>query len=743
MSPLADPESVIAGIGGDRRPVRFEDILEKVHSYHPRADADLLRRAYVFSALYHKGQVRSSGEPYLVHPLAVASILADLHLDQTCVIAGLLHDIIEETLATRQDLEAYFGPDIADIVEGLSKISRIQFTSREVQQAENFRKMLLAMVDDIRVILVKLADRLHNMRTLVHLSAEQKERIARETMEIYAPIAGRLGIYRIRAELEDLSILFLDPAGCGNLMEKLRERRKLSSQFIEEIRTALAENLTKNGIQAEITGRVKRLHSIYRKMKEQNIDVSEVYDYVAFRVITESTRDCYGALGVVHSVWRPVPGRIKDYIAMPKPNMYQSLHTSVMTGRGHPFEVQIRTQEMHRVAEEGIAAHWKYKEGKAHIGTDDDNVRWLRQILDWQKEVQDPREFLKLVKVDLYPEEVYTFTPRGKVLCFPRGATPIDFAYAIHTEVGHQCVGAKVNGRIVPLRTPLRNGDIVEILTSKTHRPSADWLNVARTSGAKSKIRQFLNIERRKRSIELGRSLAEKEFKRFRVGGRNLATDGPPAEILSEMGFSGVDDLYAAIGYGKVTPGQLIEKLRGRKEVREKGESRLQKAVRRALGFREPRVVVRGLEEALVQLAKCCNPIHGEPIVGYITRGRGVSVHSDRCPNVEKLLFDPERRIEVAWAGGETGPFAVTIAIRSSDRPALLAHITSAIAEEKSNILNVEARILEGGQGSMALDLEVSGVAHLEKILERLRGIDGIQSVERQFHTTRGSPRGA
>jgi GTP pyrophosphokinase len=458
-------------------------------------------------------------------------------------------------------------------------------------------------------------------------------------------------------------------------------------------------------------------------------------------VITDSTRDCYGALGVVHSVWRPVPGRIKDYIAMPKPNMYQSLHTSVMTDRGHPFEVQIRTTDMHRIAEEGIAAHWKYKEGKAHFGTDDENVRWLRQILDWQKEVKDPREFLKLVKVDLYPEEVYTFTPRGKVLSFPRGATPIDFAYAIHTEVGHQCVGAKVNGRIVPLRSTLQNGDIIEIMTSKTHRPSPDWLNIARTSGAKSKIRQFLNVERRKRSIELGRNLAEKEFKRFRVGGRNLATEGPSPEILSDMGYSSADDFFAAVGYGKVTPRQVIDKLRSREEVREKGDSRLQQAVKRALGFKEGKVIVHGLEEALVFLAKCCNPIQGEPIVGYITRGRGVSVHSDRCPNVEKLLFDPERRIEVEWATGETGPFLVRISIRSANRPGLLALITSAIAEEKSNILHVDARTMEGGQGIMSLNLEVSDVTHLEKILERLRGIEGIHSVERQFHTGEGLPR--
>lgn len=720
-------------VPNDRRPVRFEDILEKVQAYLPDADIDLLRRAYVFSALYHKGQIRSSGEPYLVHPLEVSYILADLRLDLTCVISGFLHDIIEDTLATRQDIEAYFGTDIADIVEGLSKISRIQFTSREEQQAENFRKMLLAMVDDIRVILVRLADRLHNMRTLKYLSKEQQERIAQETLEIYAPIAGRLGIYRIRSELEDLSFLYLSPVECRELVKNLKDRRKFSADFIAEIQKCLADCLAEHGIQAEITGRVKRLFSIHRKMKEQNIGVNEVYDFVAFRVITQNTRDCYGALGAVHGRWRPVPDRIKDYIAMPKPNMYQSLHTSVMTGRGHPFEVQIRTQEMHRIAEEGIAAHWKYKEGKAHVGVDDLNVQWLRQILEWQKEVKDPREFLKLVKVDLYPEEVYTFTPRGKVVSFPRGATPIDFAYLIHTEVGHQCVGAKINGRMVPLKTHLRNGDVIEIMTSKSHRPSADWLNLAKTSGAKSKIRHFLNVERRKRSIEVGKNLAEKKFKQYRVDGRNLASEGPPESVLAEMGYASLEDFFAAVGYGKVTPGQLIQKLRVKESVKEKRESKLQQVVRKALGREQGNVIVRGMEEALVFLAKCCNPILGEPIVGYITRGRGVSVHSYCCPNVEKLLFDPERKIEVKWESGYSATFLVNISIQSVNRPGLLARITSLIAGENSNIIHVDARTIEVGKGIISLTLEVSDLGHLRRILDKLRGIEGIHSVERLF----------
>ncbi|MEE8184304.1 MAG: bifunctional (p)ppGpp synthetase/guanosine-3',5'-bis(diphosphate) 3'-pyrophosphohydrolase [Acidobacteriota bacterium] len=735
MKQNAGIESARDFIPGSRRPlpIRFEDIQEKVEEYLPGGDWDRLRRAYVYSALHHKGQVRSSGEPYLVHPLEVAWILADLRLDMSCVIAGLLHDIIEDTLATREDIERYFGPDIADIVEGLSNISRIQFTSREHQQAENFRKMLLAMVDDIRVILVKLADRLHNMRTLEYLSSTQQERIARETLEIYAPIAGRLGIYKIRSELEDLAILFLDPPGCRHILAKLREKQKISSGFIDGIRKTLVDQLEKNGIRAEITGRVKRLYSIYRKMRAQNIDVEEVYDYLAFRVITDTPKDCYGALGVIHSLWRPVPGRIKDYIAMPKPNMYQSMHTSVMSDRGHPFEVQIRTWDMHRVAEVGIGAHWKYKEGKVRGTEEDANVRWLRQILEWQQEVQDPREFLKLVKVDLYPEEVYTFTPGGKVLSFPRGATPIDFAFAVHTEVGHRCAGAKINGRLLPLKTELQNGDIVEILTSPSRNPSPDWLNLVRTSRARSKIRHWLNLDRRQRSLELGKSLCDKEFRKVRIGGKSLATEGPPPAVLSELGYSSADDFYAAVGYGKVTPRQVTEILRGRKDFREREEPRIHKAVRRVLGWKDEKVQVEGLDQAMVVLAKCCRPIRGEPIVGYITRGRGISVHSDRCTNVEKLLFDPERRIDVEWESERTTTSTVQVSIRCSDRKGLLARITAAIAEEQSNILNVDARAAEGGQGIISLTLEVDDVDHLGRILERVRGIGGIHSVERHF----------
>ena len=712
--------------------IRFEDIQEQVLSYMPDADMELLRRAYVFSAMEHRGQVRSSGEPYLTHPLEVAQILAELRLDLTCVVAGLLHDVIEDTLTTREVLEEYFGKDIAHLVEGLSKISRIAFTSREEAQAENFRKMMLAMVDDIRVILVKLADRLHNMRTLEHLSQRQQQRISRETMEIYAPIANRLGMGKIKSELEDIALKYLDPEGYASLVSALEERRKLSDNFINEIRTTLETKLQEQGIRCEITGRVKHLYSIYKKLRVQGIDVGQVYDYLAFRILTPTVKDCYAALGTIHSIWRPVPGRIKDFIAMPKPNMYQSLHTSVMSEKGQPFEVQIRTPEMHGIAEEGIAAHWKYKEGKKVKAGEDPNIQWLRQIMEWQQELRDPADFLKMVKVELYPEEVYAFTPQGQVKSFPRGATPVDFAYSIHSEVGHHCLGARVNGKLVPLKTPLHNGDIVEILTSPAHRPSQDWLSFVVTSRARSKIRQWLNTDRRSSSVQLGKSLVERELKRFHISSRILHGDGKLSEALSSLGFPSLDDYYAAVAYGKVSVKQLVGHLAPETDWKEPTESKITTVVKKALGLSGTAVKVRGLDDVMVYLAKCCGPIRGEPIVGYITRGKGVSVHSQRCPNVERLLYDPERKIEVAWAGSKEAKFQVRLNITSEDRQGVLARVTSAIADEKSNISDVSAKTFEGKKGQITLTLDISDLDHLERIVKRLRGIQGVHDVERQ-----------
>jgi len=721
-----------AGPAGGANMIRFEDIQSKVESYLKDADLDLLRNAYVFSAKEHKGQTRSSGEPYLVHPLSVAYILADLKLDMTCIVAGLLHDVLEDTLTTREVLEQQFGKDIAHVVEGLTKIARISFNSKEQQQAESFRKMMLAMVDDIRVVLVKLADRLHNMRTLEHLSPRQQERIARETIEIYAPLAHRLGMGRIKNELEDLSLQYVDPAGHQQLVRALDEKRRVTDDLIREIETTLKTELAKAGIACTLSGRRKHLYSIHKKIKRQRIDVSEVYDYVAFRVITNSIKDCYGALGIIHSLWRPVPGRIKDFIAMPKPNMYQSLHTSVVSDKGQPFEVQLRTHEMHRIAEEGIAAHWKYKEGKG-AGDQDSNIEWLRQILEWQQELKDPAEFLRMVKVDLYPDEVYCFTPQGRVMSFPRGATPVDFAYSVHTQVGHHCAGARINGKLQPLRTELRNGDIVEILTAPNHVPSPDWLTYVRTPRARTKIRQWLNVDRRSRSIDLGKTVSDREFKRFRFSLKAHGQGGDRVkDVLSGMGYQSLDDFYAAVGYGKTAPRALIEKLDPQARPREVPEGGIAHAVRRALGLSGKKVTVRGLDDVLITLARCCHPIRGEPIIGYITRGRGVTVHSERCPNLEKLLYDPERRIEVDWEGADESQFEVRLTVFSEDRPGILAKITQAIADAKSNITNVEARTFEDRRGEILLVLNIKDVDHLHRIVEKLKGIEGVYHVERQ-----------
>ncbi len=712
---------------------RFEDILETVEGYNPDADFDLLRRAYVFTAREHRNQVRQSGEPYLVHPLEVGHILATLRLDVASIVSGLLHDVLEDTLTNYETVSEYFGDDVAHIVSGVTKISKLRFATKEQAEAENLRKMILAMVDDIRVILVKLADRLHNMRTLEYLDPERRERIARETMEIYAPLANRLGMGRIKTELEDLAFRYLEPDDYGRLVEELEARRKISDAFIHEIRGRLEEAMAENGISAEIHGRIKAISSIHRKIRKQRIGVDQVYDYVAFRVITESVRDCYGALGAVHAIWRPVPGRFKDFIAMPKPNMYQSLHTSLMTERGQPFEVQIRTREMHQVAEEGIAAHWQYKEGGKLRPADGERVGWLRQILEWQQDLKDPREFLEMVKIDLYPDEVYCFTPKGKVLSFPRGATPIDFAYAIHTEVGHHLSGAKVNGRIVPLRHPLANGDIVEILTQPAAHPSRDWLAVAKTTRARSKIRSWLNASERQRSVEIGRELCEKELRKYRLSLKELA-DGPPsAEALRRLGYAQIDDLMAAVGYGKVTPAQVVAALHPQERLEPKEDGAVVRAVKRALGLGSRGVRVRGFDDVMVTLSKCCNPVRGEDIVGYISRGRGVTVHAVHCPNLPALMVDPDRRIEVEWARDDAQgtSYDVKLALDVEDRQGLLAKIVSTIADENANIRNVEAKTFEGNDARITLILAVSDREQMQKVIARVRRISGVRDVAR------------
>ena len=714
--------------------IRFEDIYETVGRHHPEADLEVMRKAYIFSAVEHKGQTRASGEPYLVHPLEVAAILADMRMDPACVAVGLLHDVLEDTLTEPERIKEYFGEDVLHIVEGVTKISKIPFSSSEERQAENFRKLLLAMVDDVRVILVKLADRLHNMRTLQYLPPDRRQRISRETMDIYAPLAGRLGMSKIKNELEDLSFQYLEPEGYKDLAAQVDERRREAFAFIEKIKGTVQEKLTAAGLQATLEGRIKRLYSIHQKLRRQRIGLAQVYDFVALRVIVSTIPDCYAVLGILHNLWRPVPGRIKDFIAMPRPNGYQALHTSVIGDEGHPFEVQIRTLEMHRVAEEGIAAHWKYKEGRSGFDKDDQAFAWLRQLLEWQQEVKDPHEFLNSLKLDLYPEEVYCFTPKGEVKMLPRGATPLDFAYAIHTEIGHQCMGARVNGKMVPLRYKLKNGDIVEILTSPGHHPSRDGLGLAVTNKARAKIRHYLNIAERQQAAEIGRKHFERELKRYDLTPRKVE----PARLESlaqELGVGArAEDLFTAVGYGKLSMRQVLAKLvpADKLAAPEPEKPRpLADAVKRLLRVGDERIRVRGTDDLLIYRAKCCNPIMGEPIVGYITRGKGVSVHSQSCANVVNLMYDPERRIPVEWEQGAEGAYEVRINVGVEDRPGLLAAITTMLAGMNADIRDADVRTFDDQTASIELTLRIQDLKHLEKVVKSIRGVSGVIEVER------------
>jgi len=719
--------------------IRFEEILDRVAKHHPGDNLDLIRRAYIFSAKEHKGQLRASGEPYLTHPLEVANLLAEMKMDAVTVSVGLLHDVVEDTLTTLDKIEELFGPDVAHIVDGVTKISQIPFTSKEEKQAENFRKMLLAMTDDIRVIMVKFADRLHNMRTLAYLPADRREAIARETMDIYAPLANRLGMGKIRGELEDLSFSYLDPKAYQELKDIVEKNRRKHEAFLAEVTKIVEDKMKEHDIPCFTESRIKRLYSIFLKLRKQRITIDQVYDLLALRIITDNVKNCYAALGVIHNTWRPVPGRIKDFIAMPRPNMYQSLHTSVIAG-GQPFEVQIRTAEMHQIAEEGIAAHWKYKDGKLVADDREDNrVSWLRHLVEWQQEMKDPADFLSTLKIDLYPEEVYTFTPKGKVVTLPRDATPVDFAYAIHTEVGHSCVGAKINARMTPLRTKLRNGDIVEIITQPGHKPSRDWLSFVKTSRARNKIRHWLTQQESEKAIELGRKMLEKEARKYKKNAKELLTSEQMHALLSEYGSSKVEDLLSAIGYGKVSAKQVISRLSpdGLKESPVEEESMITSVVKRVLGIGgEAKLQVKGFDDLLVYRAKCCNPIRGEEVIGYITRGKGVAVHSKNCPNVQNLLYEPDRKIEVEWAS--TAPsaeaYAVPLTILTEDRPGMLAEIAAAISEVRSNILNVEARTADE-RGIIDITVEIPDMKHLERVISSVKKIDGVYDVTRSSRT--------
>ncbi len=703
---------------------------------------DLLRRAYFFSAKEHRDQVRKSGEPYLIHPISVAQILAEMRLDVVTISTGFLHDVVEDTLTTLDNIREYFGPEVAHLVGGVTKISNLGKVSKEEAQAENLRRMVLAMVDDIRVVLVKLADRLHNMRTLEHLSPEKRKRIAQETLDVYAPIAHRLGMGKVRAELEDLAFKYLEPESYNKLQAGIEKRRAAIDAFLDELRARISQHMAAENIHLiEIQGRTKRLYSIHQKIKRQKITLDQVYDLVAVRILTADVRDCYAALGVIHQHWRPVPGRFKDWIATPRENGYRSLHTSVVGDEGQPFEVQIRTEEMHRIAEEGIAAHWKYKEGKGRDTSEDEMTKWLRRLVEWHQELPDARDFVETLKVDLYQSEVYAFTPKGKVISLPRGATPVDFAYAIHTEVGNQCTGAKVNGRIVPLKYEIRNGEILEILTTPGHKPSRDWLNFVVTSKARSKIKHWLTEQQRVQSIEIGRKLFEKEAARFRLRVRQVLEDERIPQILSDQGFHKVDDLFAAIGYGKLAPRTILvrfvpeEKL---SDIEQGKTTRLQKVtevVRKALKLGDDRIIVRGIDEVMVYRARCCNPIRGEDVIGYITLGKGVAVHAKRCRNAANLMVNRDRIIEVDWVGADNGSpqaaYAVTLSVRTEDRTGMLARLTNAIANIKTNIRDARASVLSDGSGRIDVTVEIMDMKHLERVISAVKGVEGVIDVER------------
>jgi len=718
------------------RVARIDDVLACLAAHGRDVDLDFLRSVYDFSADMHQNQVRRSGEPFMVHPLHVAYLLADLNFDQTCVAVGLLHDVVEDTLTTHEVLQAKFGEEIAELVDGVTKIGRHEYVRRDEAQAETFRKMILASAKDIRVIVVKLADRLHNMQTLEHLTPESRRRISRETLEIYSPIAHRLGMSKVKGDLEDLAFFHLYPHQFAELHLRIDEKMKLAQGAIQRIRERLAKSLEAEGVQAEISFRVKRYYSIYEKLRRQGIDISQLYDYLAFRIVTVSKSDTYAALGVVHQNWRPIPGRFKDYIAMPKPNLYQSLHTTVVGNQGQPFEVQIRTREMDLVAEEGIAAHWRYKEGKLEAREHDPNILWLRQLLEWQKEVQDPRTFLTTLKVDLYPDEVYVFTPKGDVLAFPRDATPLDFAYRVHTDLGHHCAGARVNGRLVPLRTGLQNGDMVEILTNPARNPSRDWLTFVTTSRAKSKIRQWLNTQQKQRAQEIGRRLFEKELRKAGVPLKKVVEVPEMAAYLQEEGLSRVDDLYSRIGFGKTETRHVLERVLGEGKLDEAAEKpgRFRQAVSKILPFGSGGpIAVKGHGDLLAYLAKCCNPLPGDEIVGYVTRGRGVSVHSVDCPNVRNLLYNPEREIEVEWERAKNEVYQVSLLIETADQPGMLARLTEVITKVGSNITQIEAETHETGRASIGVVCQLRDRKHLDKLLREVRSIAGVLRVDRRM----------
>jgi GTP diphosphokinase / guanosine-3',5'-bis(diphosphate) 3'-diphosphatase len=715
--------------------IRYEDLAEKVAQYHPDAPIELMQRGYVVSAKYHKGQVRMNGEPYLTHPLEVANILAELKLDPVTVTAGLLHDVLEDTLMTPEELKKQFGDEVFLLVDGVTKIAQVSLASRQQKQAENFRKMLLAMVSDIRVLFVKLADRLHNMRTLQYLRPDKRERISMETLDIYAPLAHRLGMAKIRGELEDLSFSFLEPAAYQNTVALIEARRTVNQDFVQEAERTIAKELEDHHIPARLESRTKRIYGVYSKMKRQRISIDEVFDFIAIRVITDSVQSCYSILGILHTLWKPVPGRIKDYIAIPRPNLYQSLHTSVIGRNGQPFEIQIRTQEMHRIAEEGIAAHWKYKEGRLGTVDGEEQFSWLRKLIESQRDIRDPREFLSNLKVDLYPDEVYCFTPKGEVITLPREATPVDFAYEIHTEVGHHCSAAKVNARPVPLRHKLRNGEIVEVITSDDASPSREWLSFVKTARARGKIKHWINLREKEDASELGLKLMAREARKFKTSWRKVLSMGELAGVLAKCGLQNPEDIYSAVGFGTLAPRQILSALFpdfSPPPEAEQKSSVIPAVVRRVFKQGDSTITFKGHDGLLVYRAKCCNPIRGDEIVGYITRGKGISVHSTSCPSLANFLGS-ERITDVEWASAlEDEMFCVRLEIEVADRQGILADIVSVISKLKTNIRDSRSTSDSGsGKGTVEIAVDVADTKHLQKVIQELKSIRGIQDVER------------
>ncbi|WP_449244259.1 RelA/SpoT family protein [Desulfobacca acetoxidans] len=714
------------------RIIRINDIIDEVLSHHPEADVSLIQKAYIFSARSHEGQTRLSGQPYLSHPLEVAYLLAQMGLDPVSVACGLLHDTVEDTNTSLDDLDEIFGEEVTDIINGVTKISQISFDKKIDQQAEYIRKMILAMAHDIRVILVKLADRVHNMRTLGYMKPESQKRISQETLDIFAPLAGRLGMGRIKAELEDLAFYYLEPEIYQQIQDGLARKRGEREQYIKEISEIINQKLGDHHLVGEVKGRPKHLYGIYRKMIAQQISLDQVYDLIAFRIVLKTLSECYETLGLIHSLWRPVPNRFKDYIAMPKANKYQSLHTTVIGPYGERMEIQIRTEGMNRIAEEGIAAHWAYKERRQV--QQDDNLRfsWLRQIIEWQKDLTNPQDFLNTVRMELYPEEVFVFTPKGQIKELPRGSTPVDFAYAIHTEVGHHCTGARVNGRMVPLKYELQHGDSVEIITSPTHVPSRDWLQFVRTTRARSKIRQWLKTAERERSVAFGKEILEREFRKAGLNlGKMLKSGDELQKAAQEMSYVRVEDLLAGIGFGKVSAAQVIGRILPKEEQAPEEDVWLSKTAAKVPAADKGGISVKGLDDILINLARCCNPIPGDDIRGYITRGKGVTIHRSDCPVLART--ESLRHLPASWDGVAAGRHPVRIQIVTVDKPGLLADISSALKQAEANVLKANIETTVDQKGISLFTLEVTDTTHLAKVLSAIKRIKSVISVTRMM----------